>query len=70
MADMLTESKERDEHKDVRPLEVRRGERNVNSTIGAIESFSNPFDVGNLEELYCISSGASASTEIEIDVLD
>ena len=69
MADMLTESNEGDKHKDMRPSEIRRSERNVKSTIGAIESFLNPFEVDNRDELYCISSGAPASTEIEIDVL-
>ena len=39
MADMLTESNEEDKHKDMRPSEIRRSERNVKSTIGAIESF-------------------------------
>ena len=69
MADMLTESNEGDEHKDMRPSEIRRSERSVKSTTGAIESFLNPFEVDNWDELYCISSGAPASTEIEIDVL-
>ena len=69
MADMLTESNEEDEHKDTRPSEIRRSERNVKSTIGAIESFLNPFEVDNPDGLYCISSGAPASTQTETDVL-
>ena len=69
MADMPTESNERDKHKDLRPSEIRRRGRNVKSTIGAIESFLNPFKTDNRDKLYCISSGAPASTEIEIDVL-
>ena len=66
---MLTKSNEGDKHKDMHPSEYRRSGRNAKSTIGAIESFLNPFEVDNQDELYCISSGAPASTEIKIGVL-
>ena len=69
MVDMLMKSNEGDKHKDMRPSEIRRSERNVKSTIGTIESFLNRFVVNNRDELYCISSGAPTSTEVEIDVL-
>ena len=51
MTDMITESSEGDKHNDMRPSEIRRSERNVKSTIGAIESFLNPFEVDNRDEL-------------------
>ena len=35
----------------------------------AIESFMNPFETEDHDKLYCLSSGAAASPEIEADIL-
>ena len=68
-ADMLSESRNGRKHKDLRPAEVKRGERLVSRTVDAIKSFMNPFDIEDENKLYCLSSGAASSTVIETDVL-
>ena len=68
-ADMLSEAREGRKHKDLRPAEVKKGEKQVNKTVDAVKSFMNPFDVPEETRLYCLSSGAAASSDIETDVL-
>ena len=55
--------------KTFRPAEVKKGEKLVNKTVDAVKSFLNPFDVPEKTKLYCLSSGAATSSDIEIDVL-
>ena len=38
-------------------------------TMAAITSFMNPLDISDKTRLYCLSSGAATSPEIEKDVL-
>ena len=58
-ADMLSEAPGGRKHKDLRPAEVKRGEKLVNKTVDAVKSFLNPFDVPEETKLYCLSSGAA-----------
>ena len=46
-----------------------KGEKLVNKTVDAIKSFLNPFDVPEETKLYCLSSGAATSLDIEIDII-
>ena len=69
MADMLTESNEGDKHKDLRPSEIRRSEKCVQNATEAIKGFLNPFNVDDREKVYCLSSGAPSTDEIEDEVL-
>ena len=69
MADILTESNEGDKHKDLKPSEVRRSEKCVQNATEAIKGFLNPFDVDDRDKVYCLSSGAQTTDEIEDDVL-
>lgn len=56
-------------HRDVRPTEIRKGERLVRKTKEAISSFLNPFDVDMKDKLVILSSGCVVSDDIAADVL-
>ena len=55
-------------HRDLRPSEIKRSEKEVYETIDAFHGFSDPFSDG-LQSLYSISSGAPMPEKIENDVL-
>jgi len=57
-------------HRDVRPTEVRRGEKLVNAAKDAINSFLNPFAIDTKDQLLIISSGSAASETVTKDVLE
>ena len=59
-----------DSHKDIRPSQVRHGERDVCAVQKAICDFNNPFSIPDKNVLYCLSSGAPASSEVEVDLLN
>ena len=69
MANLLSEDGPGGKHQDQRPTEIFRSEKNVKSMMTAIESFMNPFKTEDHDKLYCLSSGAAASPEIEADIL-
>lgn len=69
MADMLSGTTEGTKHHDIRPAEILKSEKLVVRTREAVESFINPFDVENKNHLLILSSGASATPEVEKDVL-
>ena len=56
-------------HRDHRPTEIKKSEREVKKTKDAINSFLNPFSIENKDELIVLSSGAAASSDISADVL-
>ena len=70
-ADMLSEARGGRKHKDLRPEEVKKEEKLVNKTVDAVKSFLNPFHVSEETKLkvYCLSSAAATSSDIEIEVL-
>ena len=57
-------------HRNLRPSELRRGERLVQKTKTAICHFVNPFDVDNKDQLVIVSSGYPATPVITHDVLN
>ena len=57
------------EHRDMRPTEINRSQRNTAKTIVAVQSFLNPFTVDTKNKLLILSSGQAATDEIEKDVL-
>jgi len=69
MADMLGDSDGDSEttHRDIRPTEVKRGESRVEKTVETFENVVNPFNADK-ERLLCVSSGISASPEVEKDI--
>lgn len=69
LADLIDDHAQGNKHRDLRPAEKRRGEKQVTRTMAAITSFNNPFDISDQETLYCISSGAPASALVAYDVL-
>ena len=62
MADMDTSE---NSHKDVRPSEIADSEEATTKVIQAISNFINPFAVEDKDNLYCLSSGAPATKDIE-----
>merc|ERR1711954_513010 len=68
MADMVWGTEAGAHHRDRRPSEIKRSEKEVHETIDAFHGFSDPF-ADSLQSLYCISSGAPMSEKIENDVL-
>jgi hypothetical protein len=56
-------------HRDLRSIEIERSEANVVKVAEAIVGFINPFEMEQKDKLYCISYGASATSEIERDVI-
>jgi len=69
MADMLSGTTAGTKHHDLRPCEITKSEKLVNRTREAVESFMNPFEVERKDHLLIISSGATASDEVQKDVL-
>ena len=67
LADLHLNSSDR--HRDLRPIEVKKGELAIQSTIEAVQSFVNPFSISDKEHLYSISSGMKVPTDIETDVM-
>ena len=66
---------EEDSHKNMRPAEIAKTEKNVHALLTAFDNFSNAFDVDDPDALYCIfriyiyrSSGRQASVEIAKDL--
>jgi len=57
------------EHRETHPADKYRSENQVVRTFAAIKSFNDPFSIAEKDTLYCLSSGASASAEVENDVL-
>jgi hypothetical protein len=69
MVDMLADDSDAKKHRDLRITEIERSEANVVKVAEAIVGFINPFEMEQKDKLYCISSGASATSEIERDVI-
>jgi hypothetical protein len=69
MLDMLADDSDAKKHRDLRRSEIERSEANVVKVAEAIVGFINPFEMEQKDKLYCISSGASATSEIERDAM-
>ena len=69
MVDMLADDSDVKKHRDLRRTEIERSEANVVEVAEAIVGFINPFEMEQKDKLYCISCGASATSEIERDVI-
>ena len=69
MVDMLADDSDAKKHRDLRRIEIERSEANVVKVAEAIVGFINPFEMEQNDKLYCISSGESATSEIERDVI-
>ena len=65
----MVDSQQDTKHRDVRPTEVKRGEKLVNAAKDAINSFLNPFAIDTKDQLLIISSGSAASETVTKDVL-
>ena len=55
--------------RETRTAGIRRSEKQVVRTDAAINSFNNPFSIADKAKLYCNSSGAPASVDVENYVL-
>jgi hypothetical protein len=69
MVDMLADDSDAKKHRDLRRTKIERSEANVVKVAAAIVGFINPFEMEQKDKLYCISSGASVTSEIERDVI-
>ena len=69
MVDMLADDSDAKKHRDLRSIEIERSEANVVKVAEAIVGFINSFEMEQKDKLYCISSGVSATSEIERDVI-
>ncbi|MCG7882443.1 MAG: hypothetical protein JAY96_12745 [Candidatus Thiodiazotropha endolucinida] len=70
MADMLVgETESSTWHRELRPAEVQKGDKEVCETKDAISGFINPFAIDDKSHLYCISSGVQVSEKFENDIL-
>lgn len=67
LADMT--SSESKAHKDIRPTKVIATEKDVVKILDSFSNFINPFEVDNKDVLFCISSGAPATKDIQDDLL-
>ena len=67
LADM--QKSESHEHRDLRPTEIVRSQRNTEKVIEAVQSFLNPFTVDTKDKLLILSSGKAATQDVEHDVL-
>ena len=66
---MLSETTGGTKHCDVQPAEIIKSESCVGSVQEAVESFENPFATGASGKLLILFSGATASVDVEKDVL-
>ena len=69
MVDILAADSDAKKHRDLRRTEIERSEANVVKVSEAIVGQINPFEMKQKYKLYCISSGASATSEIERDII-
>ena len=69
MVDMLVDDSDVKKHRDLRRTEIERSEANAVKVAEAIVGFINPFEMEQKDNLYCISFGASVTSEIERDVI-
>ena len=67
MADMT--SSETSAHKELRVSQMKSSEANVKKITEAVLSFTNLFVLQNQQELYCLSSGVSATQEVSRSLL-
>ena len=70
MADMLTGSETGCVHTDVRQSQILKGEKSVNHAKDAVNSFLNPFNIGESNTMYCISSGSPVPEDITQNILN
>ena len=56
-------------HKDVRHCKISQSVEATGKVVKAITNFINPFDVYDNDNLYCLSSGAPTTKDIEEDLL-
>ena len=56
-------------HKELCPTEIGRSDKSVAKVTTAVNSFLDPFEVEDVEKLYCISSGAPVPENIARDIL-
>ena len=57
-------------HKDLRTSQIQNSEQYVKRMIAAISGFTNPFCFNvNPNELYCLSSGVPAKSDVADDLL-
>lgn len=68
LADMS--STENDTHKEIRKSQITKSESDVQSLLAAFDGFVNPFQVDVKDKLFCLSSGAPATSKIESDLLN
>jgi hypothetical protein len=66
---MLADDSDAKIHRDPCRTEIERSEANVVKVAEEIVGFINPFEMDQKDKLYCISSGASATSEIERDLI-
>ena len=67
MADMTTT--ETSVHKELKSSQIKSSEEGVTNVKDTVMGFTNPFTVENKKELYCLSSGLPASSEVSSDLL-
>ena len=56
-------------HKEIKSSQIKSSEEGVTNVKDAVMGFTNPFTVENKEELYCLSSGLPASSEVSNNLL-
>ena len=56
-------------HKEIKSSQIKSSEEGVTNVKDAVMGFSNQFTVENKEELYCLSSGLPASSEVSSNLL-
>ena len=56
-------------HKDIRKSEIQHSEADVRKAVDAISNFVNPLEVENKDLLYCISSEAPVTADVDKDLL-
>lgn len=69
MADMTDANEGGHTHRDVRPSQIRKSELATVKVIKSVQSFMNPFDVEDLDQLLCLASGAPVAPDVTEDIL-
>ena len=62
-------TKTNNSHKETRPSEITKSAQFVMQVVETIQDYSNPFDIADETNLYCLSSGCPVVTDTMEDVL-
>ena len=56
-------------HKELQPSEIKNSEHDTKKVLDAFINFTNPFSIYVMDEVFCLSSGEPAPSDVKTDIL-